>query len=83
MPLNLGFIGGGLNSAVGYTHFVASKLDGHFEVSAGCFSRDPMMNTETAKAYGVASNRTYADLDRFDVSFIKYYLCRAAFSYTL
>lgn len=63
MPLNLGFIGGGLNSAVGYTHFVASKLDGHFEVSAGCFSRDSVVNAETAKAYGVASNRTYADLD--------------------
>ena len=64
MPLNLGFIGGGLNSAVGYTHFVASKLDGHFEVSAGCFSRDPRVNTETGHAYGVASNRVYAELDQ-------------------
>src|SRR6185369_10242140 len=59
--LRLGFIGGGLNSAVGYTHFNASRLDGHFRVESGCFSRQPAQNEQTATAYGVPSERTYLD----------------------
>lgn len=58
-PLKLAFIGGALNSAVGYTHFNASRLDGHFRVEAGCFSRDAMHNEQTAQTYGVAANRIY------------------------
>ncbi|XTI73419.1 Gfo/Idh/MocA family protein [Acidithiobacillus sp. AC3] len=58
-PLRLGFIGGGLNSAVGYTHFNASRLDGHFRVVAGCFSRDEGPNRATAQTYGVAAERTW------------------------
>lgn len=57
--LRLGFIGGGLNSAVGYTHFNASRLDGHFRVESGCFSRQPVQSEKTATAYGVPSERTY------------------------
>ena len=30
--LKLGFIGGGVNSAVGYTHIVASQMDNRFEI---------------------------------------------------
>lgn len=59
-PLKLGFIGGGLNSAVGYTHYLASRMDGLFEVSAGCFSRKPSINEETGNAFGVDSDRIYA-----------------------
>lgn len=59
--LRLGFIGGGLNSAVGYTHFNASRLDGHFRVESGCFSRQSAQNEQTATAYGVPSERTYLD----------------------
>ena len=59
--LRLGFIGGGLNSAVGYTHFNASRLDGHFRVKSGCFSRQPAQNEQTAIAYGVPAERTYLD----------------------
>lgn len=62
--LRLGFIGGGLNSAVGYTHFVATRLDGLFEVVAGCFSTQAAINRETAKRYGVASDRCYASADK-------------------
>lgn len=60
-PLQIGFIGGGLNSAVGYTHFNASRLDGYFRVVAGSFSRDPAQNQATAKAYGVSPERTHDD----------------------
>ena len=60
-PLRVGFIGGALNSAVGYTHFNSSRLDGHFRVDSGCFSRHPEVNEETARTYNVAPARTYAD----------------------
>lgn len=59
-PLRLGFIGGALNSAVGYTHFNASRIDGHFRVDAGCFSRRPESNAETAQTYGIPQERTHA-----------------------
>lgn len=60
-PLRLGFIGGALNSAVGYTHFNSSRLDGHFRVASGCFSRNAHTNHETASAYGVPESRTHAN----------------------
>ena len=58
-PLRIAFIGGALNSAVGYTHFNASRLDGHFRVEAGCFSRDASQNDHSARVYGVLPERTY------------------------
>jgi len=59
-PLRLGFIGGALHSAVGYTHFNSSRLDGHFRVDSGCFSRHSEQNQETARVYGVTPERNYA-----------------------
>ena len=38
--LKLGFIGGGIDSAIGYTHFIASQMDHRFILEAGVFSRD-------------------------------------------
>jgi len=60
-PLRLAFIGGSLASAVGYTHFNASRLDGHFRLEAGCFSRHADDNLNTAQTYGVSPERTYTD----------------------
>lgn len=59
-PLRLGFIGGALNSAVGYTHYNSSRLDGHFRVDSGCFSRRVEVNEETARTYGIPTGRTHA-----------------------
>lgn len=53
-PLRLGFIGGGINSAVGRAHYAACRMDGKFEVVAGCFSRDEETNRETARAFNCA-----------------------------
>jgi len=58
-PLRLGFIGGALNSAVGYTHYNSSRLDGHFRVECGCFSRHAGINEETARTYGIPPERTH------------------------
>ena len=59
-PLRLGFIGGSLDSAVGYTHYNSSRLDGHFRVDCGCFSLCQESNEETAETYGIAHERTHA-----------------------
>lgn len=57
----IGFIGGGLNSAIGTTHKIASQMDNHFELVAGCFSTDPNMNSETSESWRVATDRTYSN----------------------
>ncbi|WP_186405899.1 Gfo/Idh/MocA family protein [Candidatus Accumulibacter aalborgensis] len=59
-PLRLGFIGGSIHSAVGHTHFNSSRLDGHFRVDCGCFSRTASDNEDTARTYGIATERTHA-----------------------
>jgi predicted dehydrogenase len=58
-PLKLGFIGGSLNSAVGYAHFVSSTMDNQWTIEAGCFSANPQRNKEAAQTYSVASDRVY------------------------
>lgn len=59
--LSLGFIGGSLNSAVGYAHYSACIMDNAWTVAAGCFSRDRDGNRRTAHAFGVPADRTYDD----------------------
>lgn len=48
-------IGGGLNSAVGAAHVAALRMTGKFDLVAGCFSTDGLVNSDTANKY-----RTYA-----------------------
>ena len=57
--LKLGFIGGGLNSAVGPAHRVASQMDGRWELVAGAFSRHPEINDATGTSWGVSADRVY------------------------
>lgn len=72
--LSLGFIGGSLRSAVGYTHFSACMMDNKWSLVSGCFSRDAECNRDTANAYGVHTDRLYdnwqdmliAEKDRVD-----------------
>ncbi len=51
--LRLGFIGGGINSAVGNTHLIASQMDNRWEVAAGCFSKDRNTNRQTADSWNI------------------------------
>ncbi len=62
-PLRLAFLGGGQNSAVGYTHYLAARMDGFFEVVAGCFSRDAKVNQQTGWAFAVPEDRIYQSID--------------------
>lgn len=58
-PMSLGFIGGALNSAVGYAHYVSSTMDNRWSLDAGCFCANHQMNRETAVTYGVVPERDY------------------------
>ena len=60
-PLSLGFIGGGLSSAVGTVHYCASSLDGRWQLDAGAFSRSIDVNRQTGREWGVDSQRIYDD----------------------
>ncbi|ACT60004.1 Gfo/Idh/MocA family protein [Hirschia baltica] len=60
-PLKIGFIGGSINSAVGYAHFSAIRSDGLYDLVAGCFSRNAETNQKSAQIYGVETDRTYPD----------------------
>jgi predicted dehydrogenase len=59
--LKLGFIGGGINSAIGNTHRISSQIDNRWVLEAGCFSRNHDINQISAEKYGVSLNRTYDD----------------------
>ena len=58
-PLQLGFIGGGLSSAIGPAHFSACRLDGRWELVAGSFSRRGEINMATAEAWHISKDRVY------------------------
>ena len=58
-PLSLGFIGGALDSAVGYAHFSACKMDRQWNIVAGACSRKPQINLATAEVYGISRDRAY------------------------
>ena len=49
--LNIGFIGGGLNSAIGLVHKSAILMDGLFSLNGGMFSRNTNINKKTAAEF--------------------------------
>jgi predicted dehydrogenase len=61
--LQVAFIGGGVNSAIGQTHRIAIELDQRLRLVAGCFSQDQKENQKSALAYGVPPERTYSSLN--------------------
>ena len=63
--LKLGFIGGGLSSAIGQTHFGACRLDGFWQLESGLFSRDVRVNALTGETWHVDEKRVYQYLDDF------------------
>lgn len=56
--LKIGFIGGGINSAVGNTHRIACQMDNRWELVSGCFSKDAAINDQTAKKWNVTRKYT-------------------------
>ena len=64
-PLKLGFVGGGINSAIGQTHFSASQLDGKWKVVSGIFSENKKINKKTANMWNISRDRVYDNLKNF------------------
>ncbi|MEO5338922.1 MAG: Gfo/Idh/MocA family oxidoreductase [Magnetococcus sp. MYC-9] len=62
-PLSLGFVGGGLSSAVGQAHFSASQLDGRWRLECGVFSRNREVNRHTGRAWHIAAERVHDSLE--------------------
>jgi len=62
--LKIGFIGGGINSAVGLTHKIASQIDNKFKLVAGCFSRNQEINNKTAQSWCIKPDRLYSDWEK-------------------
>jgi len=53
--LNIGFIGGGINSAIGTTHKIASQMDSKFKLISGSFSRNKDINLKTINKWMISS----------------------------
>ena len=63
-PIHVAMVGGGINSAVGRVHEIAMKMDNAFELVAGCFSRNPELNAQSGKLYGVAPAQIYSSTEQ-------------------
>ena len=59
--IRIGFIGGGSNSFIGYTHRLAARFDNRFNFVAGVFSRNPEKSKQFAMSLGIDSSRVYSD----------------------
>lgn len=59
-PYKLGVIGGGIGSAIGYTHLSSSQVDHRFSITAACFSRNQETNLATALKWGVDNEHLYS-----------------------
>lgn len=59
--IRIGFVGGGPNSFIGYTHRLAARFDNRFTCQAGVFSRDQSKSKEFAISLGIDPSRAYSD----------------------
>lgn len=57
-----GMVGGGPGADIGKTHRYAMRLDGHYDLRAGIFGRDPGSSREIAAGLGITEDRNYADI---------------------
>ena len=59
--LAAGMVGGGEGADIGKTHRHAMRLDGHYDLVAGVFGRDPEASARMAEQLGVPADRAYRD----------------------
>ena len=57
--VRIGMIGGGEGAFIGAVHRIALRMDDHFDLVAGAFSRDAENTRRTAAALNVAPDRAY------------------------
>ena len=59
--IRLGMVGGGRDAFIGGVHRIASRIDDHYELVAGCFSSTAEKSFASGADLGVAADRTYGD----------------------
>ena len=59
--LRLGMVGGGRDAFIGGVHRIASRIDDHFELAAGCFSSTPEKSQASGADLGLDPTRVYDD----------------------
>jgi len=59
--IKIGFIGGGPNSFIGYSHRLAARFDNRFEFVAGVFSRNINKSRKFGTSLGLDTQRCYDD----------------------
>ena len=57
--IRIGFIGGGANSFIGYTHRLAARFDNRFDFVAGVFSKDIKKSILFGTSLGLDKDRCY------------------------
>ena len=60
-PVRMAMVGGGPGAFIGPVHRTAAELDGAIKLVAGAFSRDPHKSRAAGEAWGLGSDRVYAD----------------------
>ncbi len=60
-PIRLGMVGGGPGAMIGPTHRLAARMDGHYRLVAGAFSRSPERNRAMGEELALSPDRVYAD----------------------
>ena len=60
-PIRLGMVGGGPGAMIGPTHRLAARMDGHYRLVAGAFSRSPERNRAMGEELALGPDRVYAD----------------------
>ena len=59
--IRIGFVGGGPNSFIGYTHRLAARFDNRFDFKAGIFSKDINKSKKFGLSLGLDESRCYDD----------------------
>lgn len=63
--INLGIIGGGINSTIGSTHIKALRATGKFNLISGIFSKNNKDNKKSIKKYSLKNFKTYTNINKF------------------
>jgi predicted dehydrogenase len=61
--IRLGMVGGGRDAFIGAVHRIASRIDGHFDLVAGCFSSTAKKSQASGADLGLAPDRVYDNFD--------------------
>ncbi len=59
--IRLGMVGGGRGAFIGAVHRIASRIDDHYELVAGCFSASAEKSQASGADLGVPEDRVYDD----------------------